>query len=100
MRFSKLQQFILEKCKTSQNKLVSMVDFFAFYSNKDIEVNKKQIRDIIHRSLDNLVAKDYLISFGRKTANKWFIEKVKLTAKGRTAGKFIIESKQKKLPLK
>jgi len=100
MRFSKLQKYILEKCFNHTGKFVLKLDFYSFYKISELEKNKKKFLDIIHRSLENLVAKDLIIAFGKKTKEKWFIEKVSLTSKGKNIIKDMIKNKQKKLPLK
>jgi len=100
MRLSGLQKYILGQCYLNKNGLAAKADFYGFYPKKEFEENKKSIQDIIHKSLESLVAKDLFIAFGRKTAQKWFISKVKLTAKGRKMAKEIIKSKQRRLPIK
>jgi len=95
-----LQKYILAQCYSSKNSLCPKANFYGFYLKKEFDKNKKGIQDIIHRSLESLVAKDLLIAFGRKTAKKWFINKVKLTPKGKRAAKEIIKQRQRKLPIK
>lgn len=95
MRLSKLQKYILEKCYNDKSYLPS--DFYDFYvKNK----RKKLVQDIIHQSLDSLVAKDLLTAQGKKTSKKWFIQKVKLTELGRKIALVIIKNKQRRLPIK
>jgi len=96
MRLSKLQKFILEKCYNF--KVSSPVEFRDFY--KKSTKGKKIIQDIIHRSLDSLVAGDLITAFGKKTSKKWFIHKVRLTSLGRKLAIKTVKSKQRKLPLK
>jgi len=100
MWLSKLQKYILLQCYLSKDKSKLKVDFYDFYSKQDLEKNYKNVQDAIHKSLENLTKKDLLISFGKKTAYKWFIEKVKLTANGRNLVREIISKKQRKLPIK
>ena len=100
MRLSKLQQYILTQCYFSKDDVNLKVDFYDFYPKKDLEKNYKNIQDTIHKSLESLTKKDLIISFGKKTAYKWFIEKVKLTAKGRNLAKEFISKRQRKLPMK
>ena len=99
MRLSGLQKYILNQCYL-KNNAGAKADFYGFYPKKEIDKNKKGIQDIIHKSLESLVAKDLLVAFGRKTAKKWFINKVKLTPKGKRAAKEIIKQRQRKLPIK
>jgi len=96
MRLSKLQKFILEKCYNFKSSLPA--DFYDFYAKGG--KSRKLIQDIIHKSLDSLVAGDLLTALGKKTAKKWFIHKVKLTNLGKKTVKLIIKNKQRKLPIK
>lgn len=99
MRFSRLQKYILSQCYFSKGAKLK-ADFYNFYSKKKIERNKKNVQDIIHKSLESLIFNDLLIAFGRKTAQKWFIDRVKLTRQGRKLAREIIKSRQRKLPIK
>jgi len=96
MRLSKLQKYILEKCYNYKSALP--VDFYDFYGAKN--KSRKLIQDIIHKSLDSLVDKDLLTATGKKTAQKWFIHRVKLTNLGRKSAVRLIKNKQRKLPIK
>ena len=102
MRLSKLQKFILEKCHNF--KASSPTEFYDFYlsarTGKKIAKNKKIIQDIIHKSLNSLVAGDLLTAIGKKTAKKWFIHKVKLTNIGKKTANLINKNKQRRLPIK
>ena len=100
MRLSKLQKYILAKCYDNKNGMESKGEFYVFYSKEEFNKNKKLIQDTIHKSLENLVEKDLLIAYGKKTAQKWFINKVKLTKKGKQKTIEFIKSKQRKLPIK
>jgi len=96
MRLSKLQKYILEKCYNFKGTLPA--DFYGFYTNG--AKSKKIIQDIIHKSLDSLVAGDLLTALGKKTAKKWFIHKIRLTARGKKIALNIIKNRQRKLPIK
>ena len=74
--------------------------FFKFYNVDEREKNKKSIQDILHKSLESLTANDLVVSFGRKTAQKWFISKIKLTSSGLKMARIILTDRQKKLPIK
>ncbi|MFH1281808.1 MAG: hypothetical protein ABIH91_03735 [Candidatus Omnitrophota bacterium] len=54
----------------------------------------------LQKSIDNMVEKDYLIAYGHKTSQKWYVEKIKLTVKGRKIAKSLIKGRQRKLPIK
>ena len=96
MRLSKLQKYILEKIYNF--KASAPADFYGFYAKAG--KSRKLIQDIIHKSLDSLVAGDLLTALGKKTAKKWFIHKVKLTNLGKKFAIKIIKNRQHKLPLK
>jgi len=102
MRLSKLQKYILEKCHNFKCALPA--DFYGFYQStriigKNIK-GKRIIQDTIHKSLDSLIAGDFLTAIGKKTAKKWFIHKIKLTNLGKKSAFKIIKNRQRKLPLK
>jgi hypothetical protein len=90
----------LEKCFNHPDKFILKPDFYIFYGISEFGKNKKKYLDIIHCSLENLVSKDLINTFGKKTKEKWFIEKVSLTSKGKIIAKEMIKNRQKKLPLK
>ena len=96
MRLSKLQKYILEKCYNFKGSLPA--DFYGFHGKS--AKSKKIIQDIIHKSLDSLVVGDLLTAFGKKTAKKWFIHKVKLTNLGKKIAIKIIKNRQRRLPIK
>ena len=92
MRLSKLQKYILEKCYNFKG--TSPADFYGFHGKS--AKSKKIIQDIIHKSLDSLVAGDLLTALGKKTAKRWFIQKVKLTNFGKKIAIKIIKMQTKK----
>jgi len=100
MRLSRLQKYILNQCYLSRNKAKSKADFYSFYPRKELEKNKRNIADVIRRSLESMVAKDLLVAYGKKTSQKWFIQKIRLTSKGKRVAKEIIKQRQRKLPIK
>ncbi|MFA4833881.1 MAG: hypothetical protein WC619_03480 [Patescibacteria group bacterium] len=99
MRLSGLQKYILNQGYL-KNGTGSRGDFYGFYHKKELAENKKSIQDIIHNSLESLVIKDLIVAFGRKTAKKWFIDKIRLTPEGKRTAKEIIKQRQRKLPIK
>lgn len=96
MRLSKLQKYILEKIYNYKSFLPA--DFYDFYGKG--AKSKKLIQDIIHKSLDSLIAGEMLTALGKKTAKKWFIHKIKLTNIGKKSAIAIIKNRQRKLPIK
>lgn len=55
--------------------------------------------NVISRSVDRLISKQLLVGYGRKTARKWFVERVRLTPKGKTVARQML-GEQQTLPLK
>ena len=100
MRLSRLQKYILIKCYEAKKKAEWQNTFFQFYTPEQLAENKKSIQDILHKSLESLTVDDLIVSFGHKTAHKWFISKIKLTANGMKMAKNILADRQKKLPIK
>jgi hypothetical protein len=100
MRLSRLQKYILEKCYNFKASLPA--DFYDFYnfSRTGKKINKKNIQDTIHNSLDSLVVGDMITAIGKKTSKKWFIHKVKLTNIGKKLALKILKNRQRKLPIK
>lgn len=100
MRLSKLQKYILTSFYLNKSNFKVKQDFYSFYPKETLAKNKKIIQDIIHKSLENLVSKDLLVAFGKKTAEKWYIDKVKITSRGRHLAVKIIKNRQRRLPIK
>ncbi len=100
MRLSRLQKYILDRCFYTKKGILGKRELVHFYSPVDIEKKRKKIMDTIHKSIEALVKKDMLVSFGHKTAKKWFIHKVKITKRGRKLIKELIKKMQGKLPIK
>lgn len=100
MRLSKLQQYILGRCYDNNSGSARKNEFFGFYPEDYLIKNKKIVQDSIHKCVESLVTKDLLIAYGRRTAKKWFIEKAKITPKGKRRIRELIKNRQIKLPIK
>ena len=100
MRLSKLQKFILACCYGSKNKTCLKTEFYNFYPAKEVKENRLGVQVGVQGSIENLVIKDLVVAYGHKTAKKLYINKVKLTAKGRRRAKELIKGRQRKLPIK
>jgi len=70
-----------------------------FYADAAKRPKAKDLANIISRSVDRLITKEMLVGYGKKTATKWFVETVKLTARGRGAARKML-GEQQVLPLK
>jgi len=100
MRLSRLQKHILTQCYSNKNSAKLKSDFYNFYPKKDLKKNKLGIQVSLQKSFDNMVEKDYIIAYGHKTARKWYVNKIKLTVKGRKLAKTLIKGRQRRLPIK
>lgn len=98
MKLSGLQKHILFQCYGEKEK-INRDKFLEFYK-KDEKGPKKEDRvNIITKSLERLMDRGLLIGYGIRTAKKWFIKEVKLTATGKRTVRNL-QGKQAELPLK
>jgi hypothetical protein len=98
MRLSNLQRYILisgygEKSKFSRRKLLKFYERYRKKPKIEDQVN------IITKSLERLIDKEFLIGYGVRTPKKWFIKEIKLTVNGRRVAKRL-RGEQQTLPLK
>lgn len=100
MRLSKLQKYILLTCFESRNNARLKTDLYAFYPKIELKKNKIGVQVSVQKSIDNLVAKDLMVAYGHKTARKWNVDKIKLSARGRKKARELIKKRQPKLPIK
>jgi len=100
MRLSKLQKYILLKCFEKKNFVELKSEFYDFYKKSELLKNKNSIQIRVHNSIENLVEKDLAAAFGYKTKKKWFINKVRLTSKGKKKALELLKKRQRKLPIK
>ncbi len=98
MAIRALQRHIL---LTSMNKggRVDREVFLGFYKTDRGKDIKNQTNNVT-KSLERLISSGYMVGYGRRTEQKWFITHIKLTAKGKKQAQKIIMEKQKRLPLK
>ena len=99
MHLSDLQKFILRKAGENEDLVFLKKVFFSYYKD-NAKIKKKNIQDTVHRSLENLTGKNLIIAYGRKTKEKWFIDKIKLSNQGKEMAKQLLTSRQRKLPIK
>lgn len=99
MRLSKLQKYVLKECVASRNH-VKPKTFQRFYDRQKERPSTHVQQDVITKSLERLIDKELMVGYGRRTPHKWFIDSVKLTAKGNVEGRRLRALKQQKLPLK
>ncbi|MDZ7798093.1 MAG: hypothetical protein U5L76_00575 [Patescibacteria group bacterium] len=99
MRISNLQKYILVNSYFSKSQKTNRSIFEDFYKNKRKKPKKRDIQNIITKSIERLIQKELLVGYGRRTPHMWFIEKVRLTSKGRKQVKKLL-GQQQKLPFK
>ena len=93
MHLSDLQKYILKQVFIRGPRSGREI-FLKFYER----VGEAEVK-IITKSLERLIMKGLAVGFGHKTAEKFFIERVSLTPKGRKFGRKIAQDQQQ-LPLK
>ncbi|MFA5030300.1 MAG: hypothetical protein WC495_01800 [Patescibacteria group bacterium] len=90
--FSRLQRYIIREL-LSPRPVVADV-FVKYYSRFQHPPKKADQQTSITRSLERLIEQGMIIALGRKTKEKFFIEKVRLTPLGRTRAKKLFAQPQ------
>jgi len=98
MSFSQLQKYILSAAYGSKGRVKREV-FLKYYDKQKHKPKKADQHGSITRSMESLIKRGLMIGFGRRTPEKWFIEEVKLTGRGKKQVK-ILYGKQQMLPFK
>ena len=98
MRLSQLQKYILLSAYGARSKVKRNI-FLKFYDKQKKKPKKIDQQGIVTRSMESLIEKGLMIGFGRRTPEKWFIEDVKLTSKGKKRVKKLY-GEQQVLPFK
>lgn len=93
MQLSGLQRYILKKTYIHGPRC-SRSMFVSFYRK-----HGKHEAEIITKSIERLITKQLLIGYGKRTAEKWFIDSVSLTPRARKIVLQIVRQQQR-LPLK
>ncbi len=99
-RLSKLQRYIILQCYSSKNSTRFKEDFYSYYPGEELKDNRLGVQAGIQKSIENLVAKDLAAAYGHRPVKKFYVNKIKLTAKGRKLAKELIKKRQSKLPIK
>lgn len=97
MRLSDLQRYILLEAYQS-NSEIGKARIGQFYSRRQAAPKPKDLVTIITRSVERLIERDLAVGFGKRTKEKWFIERVRLTPAGRRAARGLM-GRQQQLPL-
>lgn len=97
MNLSKLQRFALIESYTRRGVRLSRTAIHRFYASSPSQ--PERIQDVVTKSLESLIDRGLMIGFGRRTPKKWFIEDIKLTARGRREARTLL-GQQLSLPLR
>ncbi|HAH04139.1 MAG: hypothetical protein UV78_C0030G0007 [Parcubacteria group bacterium GW2011_GWA2_43_17] len=97
MKLSVLQKFIVLEAY-GQKKTDRRI-FAGFYAKQKKSPSKKDLVNVITKSLERLIDKGLMVGFGQRTKDKWFIKEVALTPLGRRVTKKIL-GEQRQLPFK
>jgi len=99
MKISPLQKYILLTVYTSRSKKISRQIFTRFYEKSRRKPKEADVQNIITKSIERLINREFLVGYGRHTPHKWFIEAVRLTLKGKKLARKLL-GEQQKLPFK
>lgn len=99
MRLSDLQRFILTDAADARSSRVPRKRFSFYYRGNPSAPNAIDQQNAITKSLERLIEKGLLVGYGRRTPEKWYIEDVRLTPKGRAVARTLFGT-QTALPLK
>jgi len=99
MRLSNLQKYILIQGLYRKPGRFTRSGLIKFYDKIKKKPSKKDVQNIITKSIERLIDKELLIGYGRRTPHKWFIKEIKLTGKGRKVAKKLL-GEQQALPFK
>lgn len=96
MKLSALQKYIIRESYLTGKRRVSRQVLSRFY--KTVKPTTAMV-EAITASLERLTDKGLIISYGRQTSEKWFIDDISLTPRGRRMARGLL-GQQQKLPLK
>lgn len=99
MRLSPLQKYILRSCYVSPPRAVARGGFARFYERQEKKPKGTDVVNIVTKSLESLIDKGFMVGYGVRTPQKWFIREVKLSPRGRKVARKLL-GEQQTLPLK
>ena len=82
MRLSHLQKYILLSLVGSRGNC-QRSQLMRFYDKQKNPPKKEDQQRIMTKSLERLIDKGLMVGYGRRTPEKWFIDEIKLTSKGK-----------------
>jgi hypothetical protein len=98
MRLGPLQKYIIISSRTRRGPVPRKV-FLEYYKGEKNSPNLDDRINAITKALEKMVRGNLIIAEGVKTAEKFFIQRVKLTKEGRRIAKKVMGSQQK-LPIR
>lgn len=96
---SHLQQYILEECALRGGGISRRL-LHSNYQASRSRSRADNYKKIITQSIERLIERGFLVGYGRKTREKLFIDKIRLTAAGRPALAKLRQRQQPRLPLR
>lgn len=90
--FSRLQRYIIRELLSPRPVVADL--FVKYYSRFQRAPKKVDQKTSITRSLERLIEQGVVVAHGIKTKEKFFIEKVRLTPRGRTQAKKLFAQPQ------
>lgn len=99
MRLSPLQKYILRACYVTAPRAVSRGGFARFYDAQKTKPKADDIMNIITKSLESLIDKGFMVGYGVRTPQKWYIKEVRLLPAGRRQARRLL-GEQQALPFK
>jgi hypothetical protein len=73
--------------------------FLNFYKRQSKAPSRHDQQNAISKSVERLIDHGFLVGFGRRTPEKWYIERVKLTSLGRRKARSLL-GQQQRIPFK
>lgn len=92
MPLSRLQRYILSQLYGSRTSRFPRQQLNEFY--RQAPTRPKDVEGVLTKSLERLIDKELLVGYGRRTPHMWFIEELRLTAKGRKVARRLLGEQQ------
>lgn len=88
MRLSGLQRFTLIECYNRRTSRLPRKTVHGFY--KSMPKQPENVQNVVTKSLESLIDRGLLIGYGRRTPEKWFINELRLTSRGRKIARTLL----------
>ena len=99
MKLSDLQRYILKTTLLKGQNRVTRSRFNEYYSSKKKSPKKDDQINAITKSLERLIKKDLIAGYGVKTREKFYIQEIRLTKKGKKEARKLL-GVQMRIPFK